>query len=233
MADFNINRQPPIDVATFDKVVNALSKAEKYFENARKSAEEQITLPPPWDYDPDDYTIDDDTAYIAIKWCYESRERLEASDDNELKKLAQRMEDTEKALVEEADDPEIENLYKSIHLLISTQDGLISWLCKHDESIDSGYTNDGGEEIYFSDSKKTAIERWYSEYAKFGIEDNDGISFREKWENFWEHRHRVMHGHPNAFYDENLAISALFFLSLTAHVVMDRSEDVSEIQSPP
>jgi hypothetical protein len=76
--------------------------------------------------------------------------------------------------------------------------------------------------------KKCALEKWYDEHAIFGVEDDEGESFKQQWDDFWNHRHRIMHGSPDAYYDENVGIATLFFVGLTAHVVKERYDQLNQ-----
>ncbi|WP_338726993.1 hypothetical protein [Haladaptatus sp. DJG-WS-42] len=58
------------------------------------------------------------------------------------------------------------------------------------------------------------------------LEEGDRSAFKNKLEKFFKHRHWIMHGHPDSHFDANLALTALFFLSLTGYLVGDRYDDL-------
>lgn len=215
------------DAETLRELADTVQEANEYFDRVRTLAEDQIDLDPPWDYDPSAVSVDDETIKTALKWTIEARWRLEDSNDDELEKLAQRIEHSEKAFVEEIEDEDAIQMYKSLYLLTSIQDALVTWLCENDTSISRDYTNDNGEDVYSTNSKRQALEDWYSNYSVFDIESGSGADFKDKWNDFFNHRHRIMHGHPEAYYDENLATSALLFLGLTSYVAAERADDLS------
>lgn len=202
------------------RLTENILRAQRRLERARELAEEHIDIDPPWDYDPNDYSRDDEAIYTAMKWTYEGADSLESTGDEDLQILADRIKNGFNSVVDEIEDDEVP--YKGLYLLISSLDGLIIWLCENDPSIDPAFHNDGGDPIYNGPRKKQALEDWYEEYAIFGVEDDDGTSFKDKWENYWYHRHRIMHGSTEAFFDEQIAIATLFFVGLTIQVVNER-----------
>jgi len=226
-----LRRLDPIEIELFDaetlsQLAEAVVEAQEYFDKVRTLAEDQIDLEPPWDYDPSTVSVDDDTIKTALQWTIEARWRLEDSNDDDLEKLAQRVEDAEKAFVEEVEDDDTSEMYQSLYLLTSIQDALVTWLCENDSSISRDYTNTNGEDVYSTRSKRRALEDWYDDYSVFDIEGGSGSDFKDKWNDFFEHRHRIMHGHPDAYFDENLATTALLFLGLTAYVAAERADDL-------
>lgn len=209
-----------------EELVEAVQERQERLERSKEHAEEYISIGPPWDYDPDDYSPSEEAIITSMRWTYEGREYLESTDDPDLATLAGRIEEGSKSLAEESDDPETEYPYKGLHLLLSSLDGLITWLCENDPDIEPNHHNDGDEPVYLSRQKKPALEKWYGEHAIFGVEDNEGEAFKDKWDDFWNHRHRIMHGSPDAYYDENIGVATLFFVGLTAHVVKERHDQL-------
>ena len=201
-------------------------RAQEQLERSRQQAEKYINIDPPWDYNPENYSPSEDAIYTAMKWTYEGREHIKSTGDPELITLSERIEEGSKSLANEADNSEIENPYKGLHLLLSSLDGLITWLCKTDSEIDPNHYNSGDEPVYLGRQKKPALEKWYDKHAIFGVENNEGEAFKEKWDDFWYHRHRIMHGSPDAYYDINLGVAALFFVGLTTHVVKERYDEL-------
>jgi len=216
---------PGIDAEDLQTLAEVVQQAQDYFDRARKEAETYISIEPPWDYNPEDYSPSEDAQYIALKWTVEGREHLRESGIDELQTLSGRIEEGDSAVVQEVSE-DGETPYKGLFLLLSSLDGLIIWLCESDPEIEYSYTNEAGEPIYGSSKKRDAIEKWYSEYSIFGVEDDQGSEFKEKWRSFWNHRHRVMHGSPHAYYDLNIVVSTLFFVGLVSHVVAERAEDL-------
>ena len=211
-----------------EELVEAVRQGQERLERSRQHAEEYINLGPPWDYDPADYSPSEEASFTAMKWTYEGREYLESTGDPNLNTIAERIEERSTSLAEELDDSETEYPYKGLHLLLSSLDGLITWLCENDPDIDPNFYNDGGNPVYFGGRKKCALEKWYDEHAIFGVEDDEGESFKQQWDDFWNHRHRIMHGSPDAYYDENVGIATLFFVGLTAHVVKERYDQLNQ-----
>ncbi|WP_229772927.1 hypothetical protein [Halarchaeum nitratireducens] len=210
-----------------DSLVEAVRRGQERLERSREHAEEYINIGPPWNYDPDNYSPSEEAILTAMKWTYEGREYLEGTGDPDLEIIAGRIEEGSKSFAEESDDSDTEYPYKGLHLLLSSLDGLITWLCENDPDIDPNHCNDGDEPVYLGRQKKSALEKWYDEHAIFGVEDDEGDAFREKWNDFWHHRHRIMHGSPYAYYDENIGVATLFFVGLTAHVVKERYDELN------
>jgi len=215
-----------IDDEALTKAVVAAKDAKDYLDAARALAEAQIDIENPWDYDSDNYQIQDEAVQVAITWVVEAREGIKSANDDDLEKLASRMEDCEEAFVEEWDDKETTEFYETLYLAISTHDALISWLCEKDSSLTGSDPNDIGGDVYWGNDKEEAVKRWFGQYAPMNLEGGDGSSFKSKWEKFFKHRHWIMHGHPDAHFDANLALTSLFFLGLTGYIVGDRYGDL-------
>lgn len=209
------------------KLAEAVLQAQEQLERSREQAEKYISIGPPWNYDPDDYSPSEEAIYTAMKWTYEGREYLEEANDPDLNTIANRIKEGSKSLAEESDDSEIEFPYKGLYLLLSSLDGLVTWLCKNDSEIEPNHYNGGDEPVYLGRQKKQALEDWYDEHAIFGVEDNEGEAFKKKWNDFWHHRHRIMHGSPDAYFDKNIGVSTLFFVGLTAHIVKERYDELN------
>ncbi|WP_049897848.1 hypothetical protein [Halorubrum distributum] len=210
-----------------EELQEKLREQKKRLDEERRLAEEQIDIEYPWNYEPDDYQLDEEGFKPAITWAVESRTKLEESNEDDLQKLAARMEVAEKAFVDEFDDRDVDGeYYKSLFLTISVQDGLISWLCKQDPNLSPSDPNDIGEEVYWGGQKEKAIKTWYDKYAPMELKEGDGEQIKEHWEKFFKHRHRIMHGHPDAYFDDNLALTSLFFLGLIGYTVGSRYDDL-------
>lgn len=209
---------------TIDSAIDAIQKAQKRLERARKEAEKHIDIGPPWNYDPSDYSPSGEAYYHAFKWAHEGQLSLQETGDSELGTIAERIEYGSEMFAEDSSDDDIQDFNSGILALISALDGLIIWLCEHDPNITTNRTNANGEDIYHSGHKKNALEDWYDQYSIFGVENDQGSAFKNKWSDFWQHRHRIMHGEPDAYYDDNVGVATLFFVGLTAHVVKERYE---------
>ena len=209
---------------TISSAMEAIQKAQKRLERARKEAEKHIDIGPPWDYDPSDYSPSNEAYYNAFKWTHEGQISLQETGDLELETIAERIEYGSEMFAEDSSDDEIQDFNSGILVLISTLDGLIIWLCEQDPNITTNRTNANGEDIYYSSHKRDSLEEWYDQYSIFGVENDQGSSFKDKWNDFWQHRHRIMHGEPDAYYDDNVGVATLFFVGLTAHVVKERYE---------
>lgn len=202
----------------------AVQKAQKRLERARNEAEKHIDIGPPWDYDPSNYSPTKEAYYYAFKWAHEGQISLQETGDSELETIAERIEYGLEMFAEDSSDNEIQNFNSGIVVLISALDGLVIWLCEQDPTITTNTTNANGEDIYHTSHKKDALEDWYDQYSIFGVENDQGSAFKIKWSDFWQHRHRIMHGEPDAYYDDNIGVATLFFAGLTAHVVKERYE---------
>ncbi|WP_312911372.1 hypothetical protein [Natronosalvus caseinilyticus] len=227
MIDFEFT--PPsidIDNEALAKAVVAANNAKDYFDAARALAEAQIDIEYPWNYDPANHQIQKEAVQVAITWAVEAREGLESANDDDLEKLASRMEECELAFVDEWDDTGASNYYETLYLAISTHDALISWLCEKDPNLTGSDPNNIGEDVYWGGDKEEAVKRWFGQYAPMNLEEGDSSAFKDKWEKFFKHRHWIMHGHPDAHFDANLALTALFFLGLTGYIVDDRYNDL-------
>lgn len=209
---------------TIQSVIEAVSRAQQRLERAREQAENHINIDPPWDYDTSEYSPSEEAYYHAFKWTREGQIALRETGDSDLPKLAERIEYGSEMFVEDAEDENVQNFNSGILVLISALDGLIIWLCEKDPNITTNRTNCNDEDIYHSGHKKEALEKWYDQFSIFGVEGAEGTRFKDKWSDFWEHRHRIMHGAPDAYYDDNVGVATLFFVGLTAHVVKKRYE---------
>ncbi len=210
-----------------EELLEKLKKEKNRLDEARRIAEEQIDIENPWNYEPDDHQLEEEEFKPAITWTVESRSKLEESVEDDLKKIATRMKAAEQAFVNEFDSSnKNRDYYKSLFLTISVQDGLISWLCKQDPDHSPSDPNDIGEEVYWPNQKKKAIETWYDEYAPMALNQGNGEQIRENWEKFLNHRNRIMHGHPDAYFDDNLALTSLFFLGLIGYTVGNRYDEL-------
>jgi hypothetical protein len=190
---------------------------------ARDEARTYISIGPPWEYDPSEYPVNEEAIYHSMKWAYEGADSLKRTSDVDLETFGERIHKAIDSLVDESENEE--ELFRTLHILLSTLDGLIIWLCETDDDREPDNSNPGGDNIYYSRTKKSALEHWYDEHDVFEIE-NDGGDFRDRWESFWYHRHRIMHGSPNANYDQPVAIAALFFVALTSNVVVERYNQI-------
>jgi hypothetical protein len=208
-----------------EELIVRLAKTKKRIDIARDIAEDQIDIDNPWNYDPDDYDINQDAYKPAITWVVESRNKLENAQDDDLNKLAERIEEAEKAFIEEFGS-DSDKHYKSLFLIISTQDGLITWLCDNDPNRTGYDPNDIGEEVFPTGEKEKAVKKWYDDHSPMNIEGGDGEIIKDKWSKFFNHRHRIMHGHPNAYFDDNLALTGLFFLGLIGYTTGSRYEEL-------
>lgn len=204
-----------------------IRRFEERMERARDQAQTHISISYPWDYDTGGEEPEHEAIEHAMKWSYEGAWSLEDTENADLSMIGERIEDGIGSLVDEIEDGETP--YRGLHLLISNLDGLIIWLCKKDQEIDPVRTNPGDEPIYSSECKKECLEKWYNEHSVFDVE-NHGGAFREKWKNYWYHRHRIMHGSPNAYYDLDIAVATLFFVGITSNICVRRQRELTDSQ---
>lgn len=200
------------------ELAETVRKAQRRLEQTQNQAELYIDIGEPWSYDPSDYSPDNDALYTSMKWTYEGRKSLESTGDDDLEILANRIEEGHEALARELSNSD-KNPYKGLHLLISSLDGLIIYLCENDKNESPTYNPSPDDPVYNSSQKRNVLEKSYDSQTTFKAEDGDGTVFKEKWKAYWHHRHRIMHGSPHAYYDRNVSVATLFFVGITAHLV--------------
>lgn len=212
----------------FTKLGDVVLNAIDYLKKARSAVDRGLEIPPPWEYDPSDHLVDGEIEKFAMKWTVENAKQLQESNDGELEALGERMEQAIDALISEVEDENVDVYHESLFLLLSTHDGLVSWLCKtyDDDEIRPSYPNESGEAVYFNPQKRTAVKKAFTDYLLLDSRDEDEV--KTTWNQFWQHRHRIMHGHPNAHFNIELAITAQFFLGVVSLVVLWRQNVIDE-----
>lgn len=181
----------------------------------REAVEHQIELEEPWDYE--SRAPDSRAQTTALNWGKEFTEALADVDHPDLDRMTQYVSDGLDAFEEEPDRP-----YAAIHIFISAQDALLSWLCLQSEGLEPTKENEAGLPVYGTEEKEKALRDHYIEYLGIGSE-NDIAG--EWWLPYWKHRHEIVHGGPFATYDMNIATAALLQYALTANTVIALLED--------
>ena len=198
-------------------------RAEDRSSSLRKFAPEQINIDLPWDYNPSQGTPDEQLVEVAYGLARTCRMDLKEFGDEDLQKLSKRLEDGIMSLEESRTRTDLDKLYAPVFLLVSTQDGLIAWYCEQDPKFEP--VKKTPDAVFTTRTKAEAIESLYDDYNLFGLESS-GEDLLDKWEDYWEHRNRIMHGHPDAFFDWNLAVTAMLFTSLTGFLVQRGADDL-------
>jgi hypothetical protein len=98
----------------------------------------------------------------------------------------------------------------SIFLFTSIQDAVMRAICEEE-----GYEKDDFPS--FKQKKKTVEEVFDSVWSL------EGAEFKEKLDAYLKHRHYIMHGNPDAIFDEKIAKISMIFLVLTLLPLQDRN----------
>ena len=98
--------------------------------------------------------------------------------------------------------------YGSTFTFLSAQGGLLTVLCLND-----GISPSAGHYTY--SDREEAIDELFPEL--FGIEASEVAS---QWSEFLDHRHAIMHGDQEAYFDETIASVALIFLVLSLYTAI-------------
>lgn len=202
--------------------LDAAIEAVEHVEQTTNFIETTLDIEPPWNYTP--VPVDDDDLAEALQWLVEARIRMSRTNNQYFEKIARRILKGRGILAEEVTNDVREELYGPAYIFASSQDSLLHWLCENDPNIHKDYENSNNEPVYGFSTKNEALEKWYDQHSVADIES--GKSLSDKWEGYVEHRHRIMHGHPDAYYDLNTVVAAIWFFVLTVHVAMDRHEQI-------
>ena len=107
----------------------------------------------------------------------------------------------------------------SCFVFISVQDGLMTHLCTKRDEMEP---NDNG---FFEIEKRIpSLKKCYNEVER-DFEGLEWSDIEEHVDYFVQHRNRIMHGNPKAFFDENIAIISILFLDFTIFTVLEWSEE--------
>jgi hypothetical protein len=153
----------------------------------------------PENYKAEEVVIDDEAVEQSLKTLETFQEELEIRD----KEYSERVERAITAY-------EIGDIPLSIFLFTSIQDAVMRAICEEE-----GYEK--GDFPSFKQKKKTVEEVFDSVW---GLESSD---FREKLDAYLKHRHYIMHGNPDAVFDEKIAKISMIFLVLTLLHLQDRN----------
>ena len=228
------NSDPPVDLTEVPTLPNPYSEitpeqldaameAVEHIEQTTKFIERTLDIEQPWNYNP--VPVDDEDLAEALHWLVEARMQMSRTNNQYFEKIARRIRKGRRILAEEVTDGVRNELYSPAYIFVSSQDSLLHWLCENDPDIDKDYENSNDEPVYHFSTKNEALEKWYDQHSVGGIESGESLS--NKWDNYVEHRHRIMHGHPEAYYDLNTVVAAIWFFVLTTHVAMDRCEEIA------
>lgn len=191
----------PIMSSVFEplnKMGEILDELQRQAQEAKKAVENNISnFQPPGKYDSDKIQVDDKARNIAESEFGNFILELDNCGEKDLEAYIDR-------LIVAYEGLKNENYHATIFICLSVQDGLMEWICKEN-------------------NVPTDYQGRYSSYTKQGIlgyRFNSWFNIsRDKLEknldSFWDHRHAIMHGDPEAKFDENIATISLLFLIMT------------------
>ena len=205
------------------ETLEAAVRAAREVEETTQLIETTLDIDPPWDYN--QTRVAEDDLETAMRWLIQACIQMEDAEIEHFDKISKRIRKGCQSLAESIESGTYDGLYGPTYIFVSSQDSLTHWLCEQDPDITQDNSNRINDPIYSSGTKRDALEKWYETHSVAGIET--GSSFSQKWDSYFQHRHRIMHGDPNAYYDLNVVVASMWFLTLTAHVAIDRSENVA------
>ena len=173
------------------------------FQNAletRKGLVESIeNFESPGNYNAEEVVIDEEAVEQSLKTLEKFQEELELRE----KEYSERIERAIMAY-------ELGEMTLSIFLFTSIQDAVMRAICE-EEGYEKG-------NYFRSKQKKDATEEIFG-----SIWDLESADFREKLETYLRHRNYIMHGNPDAVFDEKIAKISMIFLVLTLLPLQDRN----------
>ena len=107
--------------------------------------------------------------------------------------------------------------YLSTFILISLQDGMMHWICEQDETVSPNYTTVDGS-VYNAPTKQQTLAKHYTDARSESAVETG--KFIENLEAFYRHRNAIVHGDPDAQFDMNIAMAAVWFLCLTLYTIL-------------
>lgn len=160
---------------------------------------------PPQNYNPDSVSVNDETKSVGKAALGNFITDIQQSQNDELNDYIARLEYG----LERYDQ---EDYLASTFIFLSAQDGFLDIL-----SSNIGRTPSGSAGHYTYADRGEILEDLFPNL--FGIDSNIVAS---QWRDFLSHRHRIMHGDPEAYFDENIASVSLIFLVLSLYTTLSR-----------
>lgn len=217
----------------FDRILENLDqldelreRIQQYHEEVREAVESTIELDEPWEYDPDESTVQDRAEQVARSQLLHLMEELLESDDPYFDPLLYRMRVGYDAYTGRVPDEDGEyvnvapRMYEGIFVFMSLQDALMHWLCEQDSGTEWDRQH-GDRNEYFSNTKKERLKEAY--VSSHGLASARAVE--NNLDAFYHHRNYVMHSNPEAYFDMNIATAAVLFFVLTLHTVLEELED--------
>lgn len=201
--------------------------AEEHREQVREVIETTVDLEKPEEYNPEQSEVHEAAEQVAAKQVRILSDALKRVDDSEFEQIHERIVAGYDAYTGQIPDKnggmvDVQpRIHEAILVFISLQDGLMSWLCEQDDSVD--YDNQR-DEVYYGSTKKELLKDRYDSYH--GIAPNS--LFDDNLDSFYNHRHKIIHGDFDAYFDENIATAAVLFFVLTLHTVLEELERNSD-----
>lgn len=158
-------------------------------------------LDSPSSYNPDTTSIDEETKSVGMAALANFILNVNESNINDLDDYIDRLEYGLERYKEE-------DYIASTLVFLSVQDGFLDLINQQTGNQPSG-------SHYTYSERQDALEDEFPEI--FGIQSQDVAS---QWGNFLDHRHKIMHGDPDAHLDENIASVALVFLVLAMYTAL-------------
>jgi hypothetical protein len=156
----------------------------------------------PGRYNPNNTSVDEESKSVGKTALRNFISDIEQSNVNDLDDYVNRL----KYGLERYEE---EDYIASTHVFLSVQDGLLDYINQQTGNLPSGG-------YYTYDERQEAFENEFPEI--FGIKSQ---TVAAQWNNFLGHRHKIMHGDPDAYIDENIASVALIFLVLAIYTALD------------
>lgn len=200
---------------------------QEYYEEVQTAVESTIELEEPWEYNPEESTVHARAERIVENQVYELVKELQNVDDPYFDSIQQRMMIGHDAYTGSVPDEDGEWVdvrprpHEATFIFISLQDGLMHWLCEQDESVEPDKEYDE-RNVYHAPKKKETLGEVYTSFH--GIAPNS--TFMDNLEAFYHHRNYIMHGHPGAYFDMNIATASGLFFILTFHAVIEQLDSV-------
>lgn len=156
----------------------------------------------PSSYNPNTTSVDEETKSVGMVTLANFISNVKESDINEIEDYIDRLEYGLERYEEE-------DYIASTLVFLSVQDGFL-------DLINQQTGNPPSRSYYTYPDRQDAFENEFPEI--FGIQSRDVAS---QWNDFLDHRHKIMHGDPDAHLDENIASVSLIFLVLAVYTALD------------
>jgi hypothetical protein len=203
----------PIDITADIDLSPILSSLSSYQDVVNQELEKAIQeLDSPEEYDAQKVNIDTIAANEGERVLSKFIDELDDYKDKEIGGLQDRLQHGYDAYQDD-------EYMLSCFVFISVQDGLMTHLCTKRDEMEP---NDNG---FFEIEKRIpSLKKCYNEVER-DFEGLEWSDIEEHVDYFVQHRNRIMHGNPKAFFDENIAIISILFLDFTIFTVLEWSEE--------